>query len=127
MELVCPNCSHRNHYDVAGSTVKNKVKFKAEGQSIYLTYYDCEKCGNRVFVGIDNQITLKMLHKSKDQMTVMMKAKRGGSLLGVKQMQEFKKQNSDLAQTRNKLMEHFTGVVVHDTATDKDYTLKFYV
>ena len=59
----CEDC--KKHFpvtaDQAPNSLKHKKEYVANGQSIFLTYYDCPECGKRHFVQIDDEYSLNKL------------------------------------------------------------------
>ena len=53
--VECEDCKQK--FEIASSeaahSVTHKKEFNVNGQSIFLTYYDCPKCGRRNYVKID--------------------------------------------------------------------------
>ena len=53
---ACQGCG--NKFTVNRDTAIFKKEFMVNGQSIFLTYYDCPECGRRHYVQIDNTRSL---------------------------------------------------------------------
>ena len=127
--VECEDC-HEKFRVASGEAVQavtHKREFVVDGQSIYLTYYDCPKCGRRHYVQIDNARSLEMLKDATRQMTRLMVLRRKGKTVPQKQSVKFKKTREHLAQIRMELMKQYTGKLVHDSETDTNFRLEFSV
>lgn len=122
---VCQGCG--NKFTVNRDTAIFKKEFMVNGQSIFLTYYDCPECGRRHYVQIDNARSLEMLKDATRQMTRLMVLRRKGKTVPQKQSVKFKKTREHLAQIRMELMKQYTGKLVHDSETDTNFRLEFSV
>lgn len=122
---ACQGCG--NKFTVNRDTAIFKKEFMVNGQSIFLTYYDCPECGRRHYVQIDNARSLEMLKDATRQMTRLMVLRRKGKTVPQKQSVKFKKTREHLAQIRMELMKQYTGKLVHDSETDTNFRLEFSV
>ena len=122
---VCQGCG--NKFTVNRDTAIFKKEFMVNGQSIFLTYYDCPECGRRHYVQIDNARSLEVLKDATRQMTRLMVLRRKGKTVPQKQSVKFKKTREHLAQIRMELMKQYTGKLVHDSETDTNFRLEFSV
>lgn len=127
--VECEDCKHRFSISAgqAAYQVTHKKKYVVDGKEIFLTYYDCPKCGRRHFVQIDDANTLRQLREVSTQMGKLTAMKRKDKEIPKKITDKFKKARKHLANNRNKLMKIYTGVSVHDEATDSDFVLRFSV
>lgn len=127
--VECEDCQHKFGVgqEAAPNDIQHKRKYEVNGQSIYLTYYDCPKCGRRHFVQIDSNYTLDMLKNVTKQFAKLSVMKRQGKHIPQKQSDKFKRARQHLAESRTNLMKKYTGVSVHDEATDSDFVLRFSV
>ena len=127
--VECEDCKEK--FRIASGTAVNAVthkkKFNVNGQSVFLTYYDCPKCGRRHFVQIDSYYTLDILKNVTKQFAKLSATKRQGKHITQKQSDKFKRARQHLAESRTNLMKKYTGVSVHDEATDSDFVLRFSV
>lgn len=127
--VECEDCKEK--FRIASgnavNAVTHKKKFNVNGQSIYLTYYDCPKCGRRHLVQIDSNYTLDILKSVTKQFAKLSAMKRQGKHIPQKQSDKFKRARQHLAESRTNLMKKYTGVSVHDEATDSDFVLRFSV
>lgn len=122
----CENC--KKHFpisiDEAPNSITHKKEFEVNGQSIFLTYYDCPECGKRHFVQIDDVKSLQELTKIKKQFVAFAVARKKGKSISRKQSDKFKKARQDLSIYRTNLMKEFTGKMITDV-TGNTYELRF--
>lgn len=125
--IECKVCNAK--FDIGADSkvqVSHKKEFKVNGQSIFLTYYDCPSCGKRYFVQIDDSNSLRELWKVKKQFTELAIARREDKEILKKQSEKFKKARQHLSDYRTKLMKEYTGKCAIDEA-GKIYVLRFNV
>ena len=125
----CENCKTKFKIS-AGETnqlITHKKEFNVNGQSIFLTYYDCPSCGRRHFVQIDDANSLNKLKEVSHQFVKLSIAKKKGKEITQKQSAKFKKTRQYLSDYRMNLMKEYTGKLVHDNETDSDFELRFSV
>ena len=125
--VECQDCRKKFEVSSGNEVVQHKKEFKANEQSIFLTYYDCPECGRRHYVQIDTVQTLQELKEVERMFIKLSTAKKKGKQPPQSQSAKFKKAREHLAQSRIDLMKQFTGKLVHDGETDKDITLEFSV
>ena len=67
--VECEDCKEKFRITAgnAVNAVTHKKEFNVNGQSIFLTYYDCPKCGRRHYVQIDNATSLNKLKEVSRQ------------------------------------------------------------
>lgn len=105
--------------------VQHKKEYRVNERSIFLTYYDCPSCGRRHFVQIDDSRTLEIL-KTNSRLFVKLAAKRSNDKdIPKKQLDKYKKTTQHLRDCRMALMKEFTGVMLHDDETGKNFKLIF--
>lgn len=121
----CEDCKEK--FTVDNSSAVFKKEYTVNGQSIFLTYYDCPKCGRRHYVQIDNAKSIEVLKDVTRQMTRLMVLRRRGKNVPQKQLAKFKKTRGHLAQIRTELMKQYTGKLVYDGETDTKFRLEFSV
>lgn len=124
----CEDCGKRFpvSQDQAPNSLTHKKEFKSNGQSIFLTYYDCPSCGRRHFVQIDDEQSLQELTRIKNEFIKLSVRKRKGKAISKRQSENFKKARQHLAEYRTKLMEGYTGKSAIDE-TGMEYILRFSV
>lgn len=123
--LQCMCCDKTLNLLLLETKIIHKEKFvEINGQSIYLTYYDCPHCGQRNFVQIDDEISLHKLTNVRSVFVKSFEMNRKGKDIPRKQSDKFKKARKDLTIYRMELMRKFTGKTVMDK-TGKSYELFF--
>lgn len=129
MLVECEDCKRKFEIisDETKSNITHKKEYKVNGQSIFLTYYDCPSCGRRHYVQIDDAISLNKLNETKKQFIKLSIAKQKGKEISQKQSARFKKTRQNLSDYRTKLMKDYTGESIHDDDTDSDFILRFSV
>lgn len=112
--------------DKAPNSLTHKREFKSNGQSIFLTYYDCPHCGKRHFVQIDDASSLQELVRVTNEFKSLMVKRQKGKSISKKQSDKFKKSRQHLSDYRMTLMKEFTGKSAVDE-TGTEYILRFSV
>lgn len=127
--VECEDCKEKFQITAgdAVNAVTHKKEFKVNGQSIYLTYYDCPKCGRRHYVQIDDAVSLSKLNEISRLFAKFAVAKKKDKQISKKQSDKFKKARQHLSDYRINLMKQYTGKLIHDNDTDSDFVLKFSV
>lgn len=123
--VECEGCKEK--FQVTTSNITNKKEFNVNGQSIFLTYYDCPKCGRRHYVQIDDATSLNKLKEVSRQFVKLAVLKRKDKEIPQKQSAKFKKARQNLSDYRMNLMKEYTGKLLHDNETDSDFVLRFSV
>ena len=127
--VECEDC-HEKFRVASGEAVQavtHKREFVVDGQSIFLTYYDCPKCGRRHYVQIDDATSLNKLREVSRQFVKLAALKKKGKEIPQKQSAKFKKARQNLSDYRMNLMKEYTGKLLHDNETDSDFVLRFSV
>lgn len=130
--VECEDCKSRfkinsNESNETASSINHKKEFNVNGQSIFLTYYDCPSCGRRHYVQIDDAISLGNLKEISQRFIALSVMKHKGKKIPKKQSAEFKRARQNLSVYRMNLMKKYTGKLVHDNETDSDFILRFSV
>ena len=127
--VECEGCKHRFEItsNEAAYLVTHKKEFNVNGQSIFLTYYDCPKCGRRHYVQIDDATSLNKLKEVSRQFVKLAVLKKKDKEIPQKQSAKFKKARQNLSDYRMNLMKEYTGKLLHDNETDSDFELRFSV
>ena len=110
--------------DQAPNSLTHKKEFTSNGQSIFLTYYDCPHCGKRHFVQIDDTSSLQELVRVTNEFKSLMIKRQKGKTISKKQSDKFKKSRQHLSDYRMNLMKQFTGKLATDE-TGAEYVLRF--
>lgn len=122
----CQKCKAR--FLIDKDIVQYQKEFKDKnGQSIYLSYYDCHRCGRRHWVQIDDSNSILKLNEQKKLFIRLSKQKAARKAISKKQSAKHAKIQRDLSDYRIKLMKEFTGKTVADVETGMHYILEFSV
>lgn len=124
----CEDCKQKFPVtqDQAPNSLTHKKEYKSNGQSIFLTYYDCPNCGKRHFVQIDDISSLQELVRVTNEFKSLAVKRQKGKTISKKQSDKFKKSRQHLSDYRINLMKEFTGKIAVDE-TGAEYTLRFSV
>ena len=127
--VECEGCKEKFRITTgnAANAVTHKKEFNINGRSIFLTYYDCPKCGRRHYVQIDDKRSLDMLKEVIRQFVRLSVKKKQDKEIPQKQSAKFKKARQNLSDYRMNLMKEYTGKLLHDNETDSDFELRFSV
>lgn len=127
--VECEDCGQKFQIGVAEAAqqVTHKKKFDVNGRSIFLTYYDCPKCGRRHYVQIDDARSMEKLKDVSRQFVKLSVAKKKGKTVPQKQSDKFKKARQHLSDYRMDLMKQYTGTVLKDEETGQTFELRFSV
>lgn len=122
----CEDCKQKFPVtqDQAPNSLTHKKEYKSNGQSIFLTYYDCPNCGRRHFVQIDDASSLQELVRVMNEFKSLAVKRQKGKTISKKQSDKFKKSRQYLSDYRTNLMKEFTGKTAVDE-TGAEYTLRF--
>lgn len=122
----CEDCKQKFPVtqDQAPNSLTHKKEYKSNGQSIFLTYYDCPHCGRRHFVQIDDANSLQELVRVTNEFKSLAVKRQKGKTISKKQSDKFKKSRQHLSDYRINLMKEFTGKIAVDE-TGVEYTLRF--
>lgn len=129
--VECEDCKHKFEIGQNDKTEAVKVtytrEFKVNDESIFLTYYDCPKCGRRHFVQIDDKTSLRKLASAKNMFVKLSVANLKGKEIPEKQLVKFKKTRQNLSDYRLKLMKRYTGKKIYDEESKLTSVLRFSV
>lgn len=125
--VECEDCRDKFEINSKNGTMHFKRKYEINGQTIFLSYYDCPKCNRRHYAQIDSTKTLNEMREIEHQIAKLAAAKKKGKMVPQKQSAKFKKSREHLTQSRNELMKQYTGKLIHDSETDTDFELRFSV
>lgn len=103
--------------------LKTKIEMP-KGKSIWLTYFDCPKCGHTHFVQIDDVRTQMLLGDLTKVLAATAKAKRKGQSVK-KQSAKYHRINRDLDVIRSDLEKEYSGANVWIPDRRALYTLEF--
>ena len=109
------------------NSLTSKKKYEIDGQSIFLTYYDCPSCGRRHFVQIDDDASLRVLREATSQFTKLAVKRKQGKEIPQKQTAKFNKTRKHLSNYRLSLMKKYNDKKVYDCETNSEFILRFSV
>lgn len=121
--VVCEGCEEKFNLDP--DTVVNKKEYTVKGRSIFLTYYDCPKCGRRHYSQIDDAKSLEMLAANEKQFVHNAVLRTRGKKVRKKKIDQYKDTMRHLANYRNELMKEFDGSTI--TENGEEVELRFSV
>lgn len=127
MLVECEDCKQKFEIvsDETENNITHKKEYKIEGQSIFLTYYDCPSCGRRHYVQIDDVTSIGMLEKTKKQFVTLAVAKKKDKKVSQKTISNFKKTRKDLSNYRMNLMKKYSDKTVYDNDSGSYFVLRF--
>lgn len=125
--VECEECKEKFSIATDTSSVTYKREFRVEERSIYLTYYDCPKCGKRHFVQIDDEKSLELLKVNEGQFVHNAVLRTRGKKLRKKKIDQYKDVKRRLTNYRGELMKEFTGKELYDEERGSSFELRFSV
>lgn len=111
--------------DLAESILQRKEFLNKKGESIFLTFFDCPFCKNRIYVQIDDTKSMNMLKEEIRLFTKLSVKKKREKEIPQNQSDKLKKMQRDLLNYRSKLMSLYDNRTIHDNDNDEDFVLKF--
>lgn len=109
----CEGCELRFYVGNDGVEVKYGVPYKTQdGRSIFITYYDCPKCGRRHYVQIDDTRSNQMKKEASTMFKKLSKKRLNFKDIPKSQNEKFKKLNKNLEDYRFELKKEFNGQVI---------------
>ena len=107
----CEECNIK--FQLGEGNVKYGVPFKTkDGRSIFITYYDCPKCGRRHYVQIDDVHSYQMKKETSIMFKKLSKKRLNFKDIPKKQNEKFKKLNKNLENYRFELKKEFNGQII---------------
>ena len=124
--VQCKSCG--NKFMISENNVTHEKEFKdKDGQTIYITYFDCPKCQDRHYVQVDNNITLRLKKQCLDLFAYLAKFKIAKKSVPSQQHNRFDKSRKKLSNMRFELMKQYQDSIVTDTETGAEIHLEFTV
>lgn len=108
MVFVCEQCNEKFLLGEGIDIVYDK-QYNFEGKSIFLTYYDCPKCGKRHFVQIDDTRSHQMKNEVVKMFIKLSKKRMNDKDIPKTQNEKFKKLNKKLEDYRLNLKKEYHG------------------
>lgn len=124
--VQCKSCGQK--FMLTNREVEHEKQFKdKDGQTIFITYFDCPNCQDRHYVQIDNAETLKLKKKCLDMFASLAKIKIAKKPIPNQQRSKFDSSRKKLSDKRFELMKQYEDSMVTDTETGVEIHLKFTV
>lgn len=123
VKAICQRC--KEAFSVSEENLNYQKEFVYDGQSIFLTYFDCPKCGRRHFVQIDDQKSKELLERCKRDFVGLSIAKSKGHKIKDNRRKKFDAERKYLSEFRNKLAKEYSGRQVVDLETGNIFVLLF--
>lgn len=124
--VQCKSCGSK--FMISGNNVTHEKEFKdKDGQTIYITYFDCPKCQDRHYVQVDNNITLKIKKQCLDMFASLAKIKLAKKSVPIQQRNKFNSSRKKLSDKRFELMKQYEDSIVTDTETGAEIHINFTV
>lgn len=125
--VTCNNCKEKINFtsDSDFELIKHKVEFEVEGQSIFLTYFDCPSCGRRHFVQVDDEKSIKELEEVFKQYFKFAGAKRKNKKFPKKQLHKYEASRKHLERYRENLKKQFAGKKIKEKETGLEFILEY--
>lgn len=124
VKAICQKC--KESFNVSGENLVYQKEFMYDGQSIFLTYFDCPKCGRRHFVQIDDQKSKELLERCKrDFVSLSIAKSKGHKAIKNNRKKKFDAERKCLSEFRNELAKEYSGRQVMDLETGNIFVLLF--
>lgn len=123
VKAICQKC--KSSFDISEESLVYQKEYSYEGQSIFLTYFDCPKCNRRHFVQIDNQKSKELLERCKMDFARLSIAKSKGQVIKNNRKKKFDVERKYLSKFRNELAKEYSGRQVMDLETGNIFVLLF--
>lgn len=121
--IKCKGCNEMT--EVGVNNLKKSMMTTINGECVWMTYFDCPKCGLRNFVQADSEATNKLLEAETKLIIMAIKKKKLGKAISQKQSEKRKRIEADLAESRNNLNRYLSGMMVTDCETKLSYVVRF--
>ena len=124
VKAICQRC--KEAFNVSEENLVYQKEFMYDEQSIFLTYFDCPKCGRRHFVQIDDQKSKELLERCKrDFVSLSIAKSKGHKIIKKNRKDKFDAERKYLSEFRNKLAKEYSGRQVVDLETGNTFVLLF--
>lgn len=123
IQAVCEDC--KESFSVTNENLVYGQRYESEDKSIFLSYYDCPKCGRRHYVQVDDHRTMEILDKCKKQFVKLSVLKNKGQTISKKLSVKFEKDRKHLGIARSELMKAYQDKTIHNPETGEDIVLRF--
>ena len=123
-KIECIECKEKFSADV---TNVKQMNAECNGNTLNIIYVDCQFCGRRHYVQIDNDESSKLKTRNLVWFKKLSKKKLSGKKIGKTENNTFKSLRKELLDLRTELMKEYEGQTVTDTLTGESVTLHFIV
>lgn len=124
----CHECGYTLPVKEGASSFKYGVEYKdKDGQSIWLTYFDCPNCGKRHYVQIDDSTSKEYLKKAMSMFNRFTIMRKRGTFLSSSQQSKFNKTKDRLSSIRLELMQKYSDKELYNVSDCKWESIKFSV
>lgn len=124
----CHECGHTLPVMAGMSSFKYGAEYKdKDGQSIWLTYFDCPSCGKRHYVQIDDSTSKEYLKKATSMFNRLAASRRKGSTISSRQIGKLDSTKRKLSSVRLELMQKYSGKELYNVSDCKWESIKFSV
>lgn len=123
-KVICKEC--KETFDINRDNVNFEKPFIDEnGQSIFITYFDCPSCKERHYVQVDNIHTLGTKKKVQMMFGKMCVMRNKNKVISKQQQDKFKNLREKLNNCRFELMKQYEDLLVTNTETGEEVKLNF--
>lgn len=121
-EFQCMDC--KKSFKIDTGNVK-QIEVESNGNKLIITYVDCQFCGRRHYVQIDNDESSKLKVRNLVMFKKLSKKKLSGKRISKLENNSFKSMAQALLDLRTNLMKEYEGQTVTDTLTGEPVTIHF--
>lgn len=124
VKAICQKC--KSSFNISEENLVYQKEYSYEGQSIFLTYFDCPNCSKRHFVQIDNERSIEILRKcEKDFVRLSIAKTNRHKHIKSNVKKKFDAERKYLSEFRSKLAIDYSGRQVVDLETGNTFVLLF--
>lgn len=124
----CHECGYTLPVKEGASSFKYGVEYKdKDGQSIWLTYFDCPSCGKRHYVQIDDSMSKEYLKKATSMFNRYAVIRRKGATISKRQLDKLDSAKRKLSSVRLELMQKYSDKELYNVSDCKWESIKFSV
>lgn len=124
----CHKCGYTLPVKDGASSFRYGAEYKdKDGQSIWLTYFDCPSCGERHYVQIDDSMSTQYLKKAASMFNRYAAMRRRGMTVSQRQIAKLDSTKSRLSSIRLELMQKYSDKELYNVSDCKWESIKFSV
>lgn len=120
--LECIDC--KKSFEANSENVK-QMEAECNGNKLTIIYVDCQFCGRRHYVQIDNEESNKIKIRNLLWFKKLSKKKLSGKKIGKSENNTFKSLRKQLLDLRTELMKEYDGQTVTNTLTGESEVIHF--